>query len=93
MFKSLSLNDKEITWINSLIKNSKDYTFTIFINDYSTSAIDFNILFIFLYIKFFSRYFFKSIYLLEVKTYLFSTSINLLEFSKSILKLILVAKH
>ena len=78
MFKLLLLNNKEITQMYSLIKNNKDYNFTILINDYSALVIDFNILFTFLYIKYFLKCVFKSVYLLKVETYLFFTSINLL---------------
>ena len=77
----------------NLIKDNKNYFFTIFINNYSTLAINYNILFIFLYIEYFLRYIFSLIYLLEIKTHLFSTSINLLDFSKSTFKLTLSSKY
>ena len=71
----------------TLIKKHEDYSFIMFINNYTSFIIIFNILFKFLHEKYFSRYVFKLIYLLKYKTFVFINSLKVLGFEESVAEL------
>ena len=87
IFNSLLFNDKSVIRMSILIKNYKDYIFIIFINDYKDFIKIFDTLFKFLYKKYFSRYIFEFVYLIEFKISLFANNLKMLEFEENIINL------
>lgn len=77
MFEFLFFDDEKIFKLFTFIKNHNNVSFVVFINDYATFVIDFDIFFEFLHIKYFSRCVFELVHLLKLKTYLF---LNILKF-------------
>ena len=71
----------------TFIERFINYTFQIFINDYSIVIKNFDFIFTFLYKKYFSRVVFEFIYFIEFKIYVFFDNLELLDFQKNIINL------
>ena len=80
VFGPLPPNNKGVARIGTLIGNHGDYAFAVFMDNYTASADDFNILFDFLYTRYFPRVAFGPVYLSGAKTHIFSDNLELLGF-------------
>ena len=93
VFESFSFNDEKTMKMISLIKNHDECVFSMFMNDHETVSNSFETFFEFLYICYFSKCVFESIYLIDAKTHVFSNNLKILNFQKNVSKLRSSIKH
>ena len=76
-----------------IIENYNDAKFCLFINNYINATTNFDIIFEFLYIKYFFKTTFKSIYLSKYKIYIFINNLKIIKFIEKVQRLYLLIKY
>lgn len=81
VFESLSKTEEILSMSSLIEKQTNEQTaFSLFMNDHCESVTSFNIMYIFLHEKYFSRVVFESIYLFNSKTHVFFDSLKMMRF-------------
>ena len=93
VFDSLSFNDEKAFKFIIFIDDHDDYAFVIFMNDYNASTKNYENMFRFLHENYFSKCVFKSMYLFEHKTQMFSNNLKVFDFQNSASRLKSSMKH